>query len=69
MTLGFVVEHGLKYQLDIGRNQNFRFISLDMRNGRQWVQDNARIRMFLACSLTLVVSLSLTIAGGAEIST
>ncbi|UIJ41815.1 class I SAM-dependent methyltransferase [Vibrio kanaloae] len=36
-----VVEHGLKYQLDIGRNQNFGLF-LDMRNGRQWVQDHAK---------------------------
>ncbi|MGF1755853.1 class I SAM-dependent methyltransferase [Vibrio makurazakiensis] len=36
-----VKEHGLKYQLDIGRNQNFGLF-LDMRNGREWVQNNAQ---------------------------
>ncbi|KLN63310.1 MULTISPECIES: class I SAM-dependent methyltransferase [Vibrio] len=36
-----VEESGLKYQLDIGRNQNFGLF-LDMRYGRDWVKDNAK---------------------------
>ncbi|MBW3694698.1 methyltransferase domain-containing protein [Vibrio sp. T187] len=39
-TSPVVKEHGLKYQLDIGRNQNFGLF-LDMRNGREWVQNNS----------------------------
>ncbi|MDA9556499.1 class I SAM-dependent methyltransferase [Vibrio sp.] len=35
------IENDLKYQLDIGRNQNFGLF-LDMRLGRQWVQEQAR---------------------------
>lgn len=35
-----VEESGLKYQLDIGRNQNFGLF-LDMRYGRDWVKANA----------------------------
>lgn len=60
-----VVEHGLKYQLDIGRNQNFGLF-LDMRNGRQWVQDNARDKNVLnlfayTCGFSVAA-----IAGGAR---
>ena len=53
-----VVEHGLKYQLNIGRNQNFGLF-LDMRNGRQWVQENSKgqerikpvcLHLWLLCS-------------------
>lgn len=36
-----VVESQLKYQLDIGRNQNFGLF-LDMRYGRDWVKANAK---------------------------
>lgn len=36
-----VIESGLKYQLDIGRNQNFGLF-LDMRNGRDWVRQHAK---------------------------
>jgi len=36
-----VEESGLKYQLDIGRNQNFGLF-LDMRYGRDWVRENAK---------------------------
>ncbi|PSW07384.1 class I SAM-dependent methyltransferase [Photobacterium lipolyticum] len=35
-----VVENGLTFKLDLGRNQN-NGLFLDMRYGRQWVQDNA----------------------------
>ncbi|WP_139684553.1 class I SAM-dependent methyltransferase [Vibrio tasmaniensis] len=60
-----VVEHGLKYQLDIGRNQNFGLF-LDMRNGRQWVQDNAEGKNVLnlfayTCGFSVAA-----IAGGAR---
>ncbi len=40
-TKPVVVESGLKYQLDIGRNQNFGLF-LDMRLGREWVQQHAK---------------------------
>ncbi|MCW8336518.1 class I SAM-dependent methyltransferase [Vibrio paucivorans] len=36
-----VTENGLKYQLDIGRNQNFGLF-YDMRLGREWVQNQAK---------------------------
>lgn len=36
-----VTESGLKFQLDIGRNQNFGLF-LDMRYGRDWVAKNAK---------------------------
>ncbi|PML59418.1 class I SAM-dependent methyltransferase [Vibrio lentus] len=60
-----VAEHGLKYQLDIGRNQNFGLF-LDMRNGRQWVQDNAKDKNVLnlfayTCGFSVAA-----IAGGAR---
>lgn len=60
-----VVEHGLKYQLDIGRNQNYGLF-LDMRNGRQWVQDNAKDKNVLnlfayTCGFSVAA-----IAGGAR---
>lgn len=60
-----VVEHGLKYQLGIGRNQNFGLF-LDMRNGRQWVQDNAKDKNVLnlfayTCGFSVAA-----IAGGAR---
>lgn len=35
-----VIESGLKYQLNIGRNQNFGLF-LDMRLGRDWVKSHA----------------------------
>ena len=35
-----VDEHGLRFKLDLGRNQNTGLF-LDMRYGRQWVQANA----------------------------
>ncbi|MDN3613093.1 MAG: class I SAM-dependent methyltransferase [Vibrio gallaecicus] len=60
-----VVEHGLQYQLDIGRNQNFGLF-LDMRYGRQWVQDNAKEKNVLnlfayTCGFSVAA-----IAGGAN---
>lgn len=36
-----VIESGCQYQLDIGRNQNFGLF-LDMRLGRNWVQQRAQ---------------------------
>lgn len=41
-----VTELGLKYQLDIGRNQNFGLF-LDMRNGRDWVREHAKHKKVL----------------------
>ncbi len=53
-----VEESGLKYQLDIGRNQNFGLF-LDMRYGRDWVRENAKHKTCLTCLLTPVAFLSL----------
>lgn len=41
-----VVENGLKYQLDLGRNQNFGLF-LDMRLGREWVQQRSNHKTVL----------------------
>lgn len=41
-----VMESGCKYQLDIGRNQNFGLF-LDMRLGRDWVKANANNKRVL----------------------
>ncbi|WP_375750227.1 class I SAM-dependent methyltransferase [Vibrio sp. HN007] len=41
-----IVESGLKYQLELGKNQNSGLF-LDMRNGRRWVQDVASARRVL----------------------
>ncbi len=59
-----VVESGLKYQLDIGRNQNFGLF-LDMRYGRDWVRENAKHKNVLnlfayTCGFSVAA-----IAGGA----
>lgn len=64
-TSPVVKEHGLKYQLDIGRNQNFGLF-LDMRNGREWVQNNAEGKNVLnlfayTCGFSVAA-----IAGGAK---
>lgn len=60
-----VVESGLKYQLDIGRNQNFGLF-LDMRYGRNWVRENAKHKNVLnlfayTCGFSVAA-----IAGGAD---
>ncbi len=41
-----VVESGLRYQLDIGRNQNFGLF-LDMRFGRDWVREHSQDKRVL----------------------
>ncbi len=60
-----VLELGCKYQLDIGRNQNFGLF-LDMRNGREWVKEHARGKRVLnlfayTCGFSVAA-----IEGGAE---
>ncbi|OLQ90859.1 methyltransferase [Vibrio ponticus] len=60
-----VEELGLKYQLDIGRNQNFGLF-LDMRLGREWTRDNAKhanvLNLFAyTCGFSVAA-----IAGGAD---
>ncbi|RJX70179.1 methyltransferase domain-containing protein [Vibrio sinensis] len=60
-----VMESGLKYQLDIGRNQNFGLF-LDMRFGRDWVRQNAQHKNVLnlfayTCGFSVAA-----IAGGAD---
>ncbi len=61
-----VVESGLKYQLDIGRNQNFGLF-LDMRYGRDWVREHAKHKNVLnlfayTCGFSVAA-----IAGGADL--
>ncbi len=60
-----VTESGLKYQLDIGRNQNFGLF-LDMRLGRDWVRARAANKNVLnlfayTCGFSVAA-----IAGGAD---
>lgn len=60
-----VEESGLKYQLNIGRNQNFGLF-LDMRFGRDWVKANAKHKNVLnlfayTCGFSVA-----SIAGGAD---
>ncbi len=60
-----VEELGLKYQLDIGRNQNFGLF-LDMRLGREWVREHAKhanvLNLFAyTCGFSVAA-----IAGGAD---
>ncbi|AUI86016.1 methyltransferase [Vibrio azureus] len=60
-----VVENELRYQLDIGRNQNFGLF-LDMRFGREWVRNNAQHKNVLnlfayTCGFSVAA-----IAGGAD---
>jgi 23S rRNA (cytosine1962-C5)-methyltransferase len=60
-----VSENGLKYQLDIGRNQNFGLF-LDMRLGRDWVAKQAKhanvLNLFAyTCGFSIAA-----IAGGAD---
>lgn len=64
-TRPVVEELGLKYQLDIGRNQNFGLF-LDMRLGREWTRDNAKhanvLNLFAyTCGFSVAA-----IAGGAD---
>ncbi|MDG3088343.1 class I SAM-dependent methyltransferase [Vibrio hannami] len=60
-----VIESGLKYQLDLGKNQNSGLF-LDMRFGRNWVQQNASGKKVLnlfayTCGFSVAA-----IEGGAE---
>lgn len=60
-----VTENGLKYQLDLGRNQNFGLF-LDMRMGREWVQKRSQNKKVLnlfayTCGFSLAA-----VEGGAE---
>ena len=60
-----VQESGLNYQLDLGRKQN-NGLFLDMRNGRQWVQENAKDQKVLnlfayTCGFSVAA-----MAGGAD---
>lgn len=60
-----VVENGLNYQLDIGRNQNFGLF-LDMRYGRDWVRQQAQHKTVLnlfayTCGFSVAA-----MAGGAD---
>ncbi|WP_437879778.1 class I SAM-dependent methyltransferase [Pseudomonas sp. LRF_L74] len=60
-----IVEHGLRFKLDLGRKQNSGLF-LDMRLGRQWVQENARGKRVLnlfayTCGFSVAA-----IEGGAE---
>jgi 23S rRNA (cytosine1962-C5)-methyltransferase len=60
-----ITEHALRYQLDLGRNQNTGLF-LDMRLGRQWVKANAQGKRVLnlfayTCGFSLAA-----MAGGAQ---
>ncbi|UGA56021.1 class I SAM-dependent methyltransferase [Vibrio sp. VB16] len=60
-----VVESGLRFKLDLGRNQNSGLF-LDMRYGRNWVQQNAKEKRILnlfayTCGFSVAA-----IEGGAE---
>ncbi|MDM8347305.1 class I SAM-dependent methyltransferase [Pseudomonas sp. sp1636] len=60
-----ISEHGLRYQLDLGKKQNSGLF-LDMRYGRRWVQAQARGKRVLnlfayTCGFSVAA-----IAGGAE---
>ncbi len=60
-----VEESGLRYQLNLGRNQNHGLF-LDMRYGRNWVRDNAKHKNVLnlfayTCGFSVAA-----IAGGAD---
>ncbi|MAC46105.1 MAG: methyltransferase [Oceanospirillum sp.] len=60
-----VIESGLKYQLDLGRNQN-NGLFLDMRFGRDWVREQAQGKRVLnlfayTCGFSIAA-----IAGGAD---
>jgi 23S rRNA (cytosine1962-C5)-methyltransferase len=60
-----ITENGLRFKVDIGKNQNTGFF-LDMRYGRRWVQEQAQGKRVLnlfayTCSLSVAA-----IAGGAE---
>ncbi len=60
-----VVENGIRYQLDVGRNQNFGLF-LDMRYGRDWVKERSKDKKVLNLfSYTCGFSLA-AIAGGAK---
>ena len=62
---GVIVENGLQYKLDFGRNQNTGLF-LDMRYGRRWVQQQApgkRVLNLFAYTCGFSVA---AIAGGAE---
>ncbi|MDH3327320.1 MAG: class I SAM-dependent methyltransferase [Gammaproteobacteria bacterium] len=60
-----VIEHGLKYHVELGRWQNIG-IFLDMSNGRRWVMDNAQGKKILNLfSFTCPFSVA-ALAGGAS---
>ncbi|KEQ17266.1 class I SAM-dependent methyltransferase [Endozoicomonas numazuensis] len=60
-----VKENGHSYQLDLGRKQN-NGLFLDMRNGRQWVHDNAKgMKVLNLFAYTCGFSVA-AIAGGAD---
>lgn len=64
-TRPVVEENGLKFQLDIGRNQNSGLF-LDMRYGRDWVREHAKHKKVLnlfayTCGFSVAA-----IAGGAD---
>ncbi|WNC67971.1 class I SAM-dependent methyltransferase [Thalassotalea nanhaiensis] len=60
-----VVEHGLKYQLQLGNAQN-NGLFLDMSNGRKWVKENSQNKTVLNLfAYTCAFSVA-AIAGGAS---
>ena len=60
-----VEENGLKYQITLGRAQNTGLF-LDMKNGRQWVQENSQnAKVLNLFSYTCAFSVA-ALAGGAK---
>jgi len=60
-----VVENSLKYQITLGRAQNTGLF-LDMKNGRQWVQQHAQDKRVLNLFSYTCGFSTAAIAGGAE---
>ena len=62
-----VIEHGVKYHVQLGRSQNIG-IFLDMSNGRKWVMDNAKDKKILNLfSFTCPFSVAALAAGASHV--
>ncbi|WP_094751499.1 class I SAM-dependent methyltransferase [Psychromonas sp. CD1] len=59
------VEQGLKYTLSLGRNQNYGLF-LDMKNGRNWLRENAQNKSILNLFSYTCGFSNVAIEGGAK---
>ncbi|AGH80333.1 S-adenosylmethionine-dependent methyltransferase [Psychromonas sp. CNPT3] len=59
------IENGLKYTLNLGRNQNYGLF-LDMKNGRNWLRENAQDKSILNLFSYTCGFSSVAIEGGAK---